>query len=263
MKIVFCLYGQPRSYKYGYECISKFISNNSNHTYDFFFHCWIDDNVVFDHSPWRYLDVNELTINDQKPVRNYLNNFYKPVSYLYETPLDKNKYSDEIQRIKNSEFGTVNSTKKECSNHISENEVLNNAYNTLSQIYSRNKVRNLLKKHIEDTNTHYDMVICTRFDGIDFPIEMDIANIKETNIYASTKYKPRYIIPDNFLITPTKVFLKWFDFYENLNNLMNNKKLKLEVEKYNEKYKFNAEEILLINFLFHGFKFEDISYFNF
>ena len=36
MKVAICLYGQLRDYKYGYTCISNFIKNNSENTYDFF-----------------------------------------------------------------------------------------------------------------------------------------------------------------------------------------------------------------------------------
>ena len=37
MHVAICLYGQLRDYKYGYTCISNFIENNSENTYDFFF----------------------------------------------------------------------------------------------------------------------------------------------------------------------------------------------------------------------------------
>lgn len=37
MKIAICLYGQPRDYKYGYKCISNFIKNNNENSFDFFF----------------------------------------------------------------------------------------------------------------------------------------------------------------------------------------------------------------------------------
>lgn len=37
MKIAICLYGQPRDYKNGYDCISNLITVNNENTYDFFF----------------------------------------------------------------------------------------------------------------------------------------------------------------------------------------------------------------------------------
>ena len=76
MKIAICLYGQPRDYKNGYKCINNFIKNNSENTYDFFFHCWIDDNIKYEISPWRKIDEKTLFIENQDIVKNHIHQLY-------------------------------------------------------------------------------------------------------------------------------------------------------------------------------------------
>ena len=132
MKIAICLYGQPRDYKQGHKCISNLIKVNNENTYDIFFHCWIDDNIKYECSPWRKIDEKTLFIGNQNVVKNDISQLYKPVSYLYEKPLDKNndKLLLEFEYIKKSIAYKNSSVEKQ-----------NNIYNTYSQIYSRNKVK--------------------------------------------------------------------------------------------------------------------------
>lgn len=253
MKIAFCLYGQPRDYKYGYKCINNFIKNNNNNTYDFFFHCWIDDNVKYEASPWRVIDKKNLYIENQNIIKNDIYQLYKPVSYLYEKPLDKNKeeYLIEIEYIKQS---------KAYINCVQIKK--NNIHNTFSQIYSRNKVKDLFEKYITNTNMNYDIVISTRFDGFCFPKNINISNLQKNKIYISSMHKPRYIIPDNFLIIPPEIYIKWFNLYKNIKNIINNKKIESEMNAINEKFEFNMENILLSNYLFCGYNINNIEYFD-
>lgn len=249
MKIAICLYGQPRDYKYGYKCINNIIKNNSENTYDFFFHCWIDDNIKYECSPWRKIDEKILFIENQNIVKNDINQLYKPIYYLYEPPLDKNndKILIEFEYIKKSK-AYINSN----------NTTKHNIYNNFSQICSRNKVKNLFEYYIRDTKTNYDIVISTRFDGFDIPKNLKISNIDKNKIYARSIHNPRYIIPDNFLIIPPEIYINWFDI--NIKNLINNDKIDLEMNHINEKLIFNMEEILLSNYLFCGYNLNNIEY---
>jgi len=251
MKVAICLYGQLRDYKYGYTCISNFIKNNSENTYDFFFHCWIDDNIKYEFSPWRKIDEKTLFIENQNIVKNNIHQLYKPISCLFEKPLDKNEetYLIEIEYIRK--------TKAYKNSHKSKQ---NNIYNTFSQIYSRNKVKDLFEDYITDTKQNYDIVISTRFDGFCFPNKIDISNIQKKNVYTTSIHKPRYIIPDNFLIIPPEIYINWFNMYKNIKNLLNNEKLELEMNNINEKLEFNMEEILLSNYLFCGYNLNNIKY---
>ena len=132
----------------------------------------------------------------------------------------------------------------------------------MSQIYSRNKVKDLFEDYITDTKQNYDIVISTRFDGFSFPNKIDISNIQKKNVYASSIYRRRcrYIIPDNFLIIPPEIYINWFNMYKNITNLLNNEKLELEMNNINEKLQFNMEEILLSSYLFCGYNLNNIKY---
>jgi hypothetical protein len=251
MKIAICLYGQPRDYKHGHECISNLIKENNENTYDFFFHCWIDDNIKYECSPWREIDEKTLVIENQNDVKNEISQLYKPISYLYEKPLDKTIDSllMEFEYIKES-LAYVNSS----------NEKQNNIYNTFSQIYSRNKVKDLFEKYITDTKTNYDMVISTRFDGLVFPKNIKIAKYNKNKIYASSSNLPRYIIPDNFLIIPPEIYINWFNLYKNIKNMINNTEIEKKINDINETLEFNMENLLLSNYLLCGYTVNNIEY---
>ncbi len=64
----------------------------------------------------------------------------------------------------------------------------NNLYNTFSQIYSRNKVKDLFEKY----STDYDFVISTCFDGFELVLNF----LKNTifHIYNKIKYTHRLYI---------------------------------------------------------------------
>jgi len=251
MIIAICLFGQPRDYKYGYTCITNFMNNNNNNKYDFFFHCWIDDNIEYETSPWREIDNKTLFIENQNIVKNDINQLYKPISYLYEKPLDKNKetYLIEMEYIQQS-IAYKNSIQSKK----------NNIYNTISQIYSRNKVKDLFETYITNTKTNYDIVITTRFDGYCFPNNLDISNIQKNKIYASSFHIPRYIIPDNFLIIPPEIYINLFNIYKNIKNIINNKELETKMNNINEMLDFNMEELLLSNYLLCGYNLNNIEY---
>ena len=232
-------------------CIDNLIKKNNENTYDFFFHCWIDDNIKYDVSPWRKIDKNTLIIKNENVVKNDISQLYKPKSYLYENPLDRNKEEllNEMEYIKKSKaYANCNNRKK------------NNIYNTFSQIYSRNKVKDLFEEYITTTKTHYDYVISTRFDGFNIPKEVKLTNIQQPKIYTSSMYRPRYIIPDNFLIIPPEIYINWFNIYKNIKNIINNKDIELKMNNIKEKLNFNMEELLLSNYLFYGYDVNDIEY---
>jgi len=251
MNIAICLHGQPRDYKYGYNRISNLININSENKYDFFFHCWIDDNIKYKCSPWRKINEKDLFIENQNDVKNDISQLYKPISFLYEKPLDENK--DIIL----SDFEYI----KKSRAYSNTSEIIkNNNYNTYSQFYSRNKVKDLFEEYITNTKTKYDMVISTRFDGVGFPKDFKISNIQKNKIYASSIHRPRHIIPDPFLIIPPEIYINWFNFYKNIKNIINNMEIEIKLNNINEKFIWNAEEIMLSNYLFYGYNVNNIEY---
>lgn len=251
MKFAICLYGQPRNYKYGYNLISEFMKTNYEHTYDLFFHCWINDNVVFDCSPWRQINHESLCITNQTDVKNEILELYKPIIYEFENPIDKNNtnISMDFLNIKDSlAYKNSGQLKKD------------NILNTLSQIYSRNKVKDLLQNIIINSNKDYDMIISTRFDGFNFPKKLKLNNIHKNNIYVSSIHQPRLILPDNFILIPTNIYLNWFNLYHNIKNIINNKDIENKINSINEKLEFNMEEYLLSNYLYCGYDMNDVIY---
>ena len=249
-KFAICLYGQPRDYKFGYNLIKNFIEMNNENTYDIFFHCWIDNNIKFEHSPWRTINNECLIINDSDTIKKDLIELYKPTLYEYEKPLNKNIILTDLSYISHSLAYTNSNI-----------NVQKNVYNILSQCYSRNKVKDILENYIINSNNNYDMVISTRFDGFNFPLNLKLTNIEKNKIYASSLHKPRYIIPDNFLIITTNIYLNWFNLFKNIKNIINNKKIENKLKNINEKLLFNMEELLLSNYLYYDYNIKDILYF--
>lgn len=251
MKIAVCLYGQARDYKYGYDCISKLMKFNPEHTYDFFFHCWLDDNIRYDCSPWRKINENVLYVKNQTDVKNDIIKLYNPVSYGFDKPLDKTD-SDVIaviEYIKQSKAYLNSSTGQR-----------NNIFNIFSQMFSRGQVRDLFYQYITTSNTIYDAVITTRFDGWDFPRDLKIPTIEKNKLYVSSIHRPRYIIPDNFLIMPPEVYTKFCNLHENYKVIINSDEIEDKMKSVNEKLLFNSEEILLASLFLSEHEVSDLVY---
>jgi len=244
-KIAFCLYGQPRCYKTGFDNINKFVtSNTSDYTFDFFFHTWIiNENERYNVSPWRNINNNEMIHNN---CETDLISLYKPSAYEFEKQIDQ---FDENLYINSIVYNNA------------PNYIKKNTNNILSQFYSKNKVRNILCNYINNKNEKYDAVIVCRFDYQN-PININLNNINLSYISISHFQKPINILPTSFLIAPVEVFQKWFTFYENFHNINNNIDLSLKMQKYNVEYILNAENMELANFLYFFNNFDNINFTN-
>lgn len=251
MKIAICLYGQPRNYGNGNTCLKKLILSNPENTYEFFFHCWIDDDIKYECSPWRKIDENVLYIKNQNEVKNELLELYNPVSYVFEKPLDKTSLDiiNEIECIKQSKAYSNGSTLHQM-----------NTINVLSQLYSRGKVRDIFYQHITTSNAQYDVVITTRFDGWDFPCDLKIPKIEKNKLYLSSMHRPRYIIPDNFLFMSADVYVTVCNLFENMKRIINNDEIDIKMKSVNEKMVFNCEDMILASFFLHGHEVNDLVY---
>lgn len=253
MKIAICLFGQLRDYKYGYECIDKFMKLNSEHTYEFFFHAWIDDNLTYECAKWRRIDPRSLYIGNQNDIKKEILDFYKPLAYLYEKPLDKTNEGvvADMDCIRSS-LSYVN-----CSQPIKDN-----VFNVFSQVCTRSRVKDLFEDYITKTNTKYDLVISTRFDGYGFPNNWTIPTIVDKNkIYAfSFGTSGRHMMVDYFLMFPPETYVKICNLYANIVHIVNNKDLAVKLTNLNEGLAFNAEEYLLANYIYCGYSVDDIMY---
>ena len=244
MKIAICLYGQPRDYNAGFKVINNFINMQTNVTVDFFYHAWtLNQGDVYCSSPWRYIDANDLTYKPD--VIEELNKLYKPVAYSYENQIhtfDEKPYINTI-----ADRNTLNPTSKK------------NINNVLSQMYSRNKVRDTFNEYILKNNVHYDTVMMCRFD-YGSNITINLQNFDLSKVIVSSYHSPRKIIPDGCLIMPPHIFLDWFNIFENLHAILNNAELQVIINKYNEHYVISQEEIIFAKYLFHNKTVDNIVY---
>jgi len=245
MKIAVVLYGQPRDYLTGYRNIMAFIKQHPTCTFDFFYHVWkLNENEVYSSSPWRPID--NLIYKDK--IITELQELYNPISHEceYQTQLIFNDLS-----YKNT-LAFNNTVEPQLSN----------INNTLFQLYSRNKARNLLNEYLkkEGNNVYYDFVIYVRFDIINMP-EVNLSELNTSYTYISDRLYPRKILSDMCIITPTSVFLEWFNIYEMLKDILNNDDLEWDINVLNEKLILNIEELIFAKYIYHYKNVDNIKYF--
>lgn len=244
MRIAYCLYGQPRDYKKGYETINSFISKQKNLIIDFFYHTWlIEPDDIYNVSPWR--DIDSKTLVYQENVIDNLKKLYQPISSHTEKAIKK---FDTTLYENTLAFKNTHNSKK-----------LANIDNILSQMYSRTKVRNLLNEYIATTGTNYQCVIMSRFD-YNKDVTINLNNIDLSKVHVSYQCYPRAIIPDNFIISPTDVFLDWFNIFDNLTTLLNDQYIFDLMQLHKENLEINSEELILANYLFYNNDVKNIEY---
>lgn len=149
-------------------------------------------------------------------VINDLINIYKPKLFKFEKSIDKFEIPDKI----------LNSSVYKNSHEM----LKSNINNTLSQCYSRNMVRNLLSEYVNKTNKNYDMIVTSRFDFVN-QINFQLQNIDKTKVYVSNFHYPKKRIADNFIILPQSTYLKWFDIFDNIENIINDREVELKMNQ--------------------------------
>jgi hypothetical protein len=249
MKVAFCLYGQPRMLEEGYKYIQEFINLNKNVEFDFFYHTWYiepSDNtpVYYDGAPWRNTPSNELII--KKNIINRINELYKPKAGYYESPryFDNSIVSPSLIYEK-----TINT----CSE-----KVINNISNTLSCIYTCQKVRDILFDWIKKNNIKYDFVISSRFDFLN-NVNINLHTLDSSKLYTSSMHTPRDIIAGaNFYILNVDIFLNFFNMYDNIDMLKNNESMFNEMIFFKEVLIINVEQLITANYLYYYKNFENI-----
>jgi hypothetical protein len=234
MKIAYCLYGQPRQYKEGYKHISKFIQN---HNVDFFFHVWHSEKKeYFEYATWAIGDPSVDCKIDPNAIENLIS-YYKPIEYIVEEPItfDIPDWVYQSKAYENS------------SNDLLQSVNVNNLF---SQIYSREKVKNLFQKY----QSNYDIVISSRFDFMK-DINLNLNDIDYSKLYVSDLHRPRFIFPDNFFICNPTMYCKMSNMYSNLQHLVN-----IDFPVYNEPIALLIEPVLFFNFFYSGYTIDDVVY---
>ena len=230
MKIAYCLYGQPRNNLEGFKNISNFVNTHTNIEVDFYYHAWYskptEKKIYYDASPRGKTNQNNLL--QVSNIIEILNNLYHPVDYHYEDSrtFDYSKYKNTIAYY-----------------NCQDKKVIKSISNVLSQLYSRNQVRNMLYNQ----NKKYDCIITSRFDFLN-PISINLYKIDLSKTYVSDLHYPRKIFPDNFMILSQNDYLNLFNIFDNLNNIVDNEFLNIKMIVNNEKLYLNTEEIILANY---------------
>lgn len=247
VKIAYCLYGQPRNLEKCYKIISKFVEN---YDVDFYYHTWVleNSNDLYVHSGYRNVDIEELKYD--KNIVDKINSLYKPKAYLAESSKSFN------HKIDNEFLNSIAYKNTDIFNKIG-----NRISNVFSNFYSKQQVRNLFYDTITKENKEYDFVITSRFDMLK-EINVNLDTIDNKKIYVSNIHSPRYIFSDAILILGVNNFLKLYDVYDNLHNLINNEQINKLINDYNEKLVIVAESLLFANYLFHFKNLDDVRYIN-
>jgi hypothetical protein len=238
MKIAIVLHGQPRDYLKGYNNIMAFTREQIDCKFDFFYHCWkINENEKFSTSPWRHIDPNSLIFNSNTITE--LQNLYNPISYEIENQNDV-RFDDSLYK------NTIGYNNAKLSPPI-----FNNINNTLFNMYSKNKARNVLNTYLDemDNKVHYDFVLSLRFDIHIMP-KVNFNKLNKSKVYISNIWYPRKIISDACIIAPTNIYLEWFNVYDMLKDILDNKILEKNVKDLNEGISINSEEIIFAKYIF-------------
>jgi hypothetical protein len=140
-------------------------------------------------------------------------------------------------------------------------KIKKNISNTLSQYYSKQKVRDLLYNESTKENINYDMVIISRFDMLK-EIDINLNDLDKNYTYISNIHYPRFIFSDDFVISPYNIFLKFLNVYDNLHNLINNDELREKITQYKEEYIMCSETLLFSNYLYYYNDLSNIKYIN-
>lgn len=229
MKVAFCLFGQPRRARQGHAILSAFMQRNPDVSFDVYFHVWHDPSQThYAASPWRPIDEAELRVD--KDVVEFLLEAYRPVSWKIEPPRPK----FDIPGIEQSPLF-----------QNSNRELQANVTNSLSQLYSKQAVRDLVKK----SGVEYDMVVASRFDFLN-PIDINLHELDVSKMYAPAFHLPRAIFSDAFLIAGPAIFFPLFNAYADLPYLMNARNLHEYVQTtYHEPAVLATEAIMLAAFV--------------
>jgi len=249
VKIAYCLYGQPRNLLEGYKNIKTFVEK---HDVDFYYHTWNlpDENMFYSHSEYRTIQKKELKC-DKDIIKN-INLLYNPKAHLFE----ESRYFDFE---KNNEF--LNSIVYLNTSNFNKGVRISH---TFSNFYSKQQVRNLLYDTLQKEKIEYDYVITSRFDFLQkINVNLDLNNIDNEKIYVSDLHKPRNIFSDAILLLSVENYLKLFNIYDNLSNIINNNEINTLMNKYNEIFVFVAESILFANYLYIFKDLKKLEYVNF
>jgi hypothetical protein len=200
MRVALCFFGQPRQARKGIATFRDLIQRHAHDVeFDVYFHAWHDPlQTRYAASPWRNIPEEDLVVDPS--IIDSLLQAYRPVAHLVEPP----KTTFDIPGIETSPFWAYSTP-----------AVRTNLVNTLSQLYSRQRVRDLVSQH----GRRYDLMIGSRFDFLK-PIPVLLASLDRSKLYVSDMHVPRPIFPDNLVITNPDLFSSLFNAYRDLQGIL-------------------------------------------
>tara|TARA_A100001037_G_scaffold244817_1_gene225823 strand:+ start:19654 stop:20418 length:765 start_codon:yes stop_codon:yes gene_type:complete len=232
-KIACALYGQPRFLEQGHANLTKSVAE-CDFDIDFYCHSYEygTDFEKYEHSPWRKGDGKNAEI--VRDVHTKISKLYNPIKLEVDAPFD-----GDLDDVK---YSIIGKTTKKFNKRI-----YYNIKNCMSQFYSRSR----LCKIVEEQNLDYEFIITCRYDfrkriDCDFLHQLD-----DSKIYTSSCRPETSKINDNLLIMNAENFLKITNVYQNISDIMNNKLLRDKTLLNNVPFILSAEEILIINILYH------------
>ncbi len=235
-RIALCFYGQPRGVEEHYNNVSNFISNNcKNYSVDIFVHTWWDPSVVgqsYQCASWsKTPDTQRIIKSDTIDV---IKKLYNPIKIVYEKP---NLFEDDVKNVK--EMAIYHSTTCEGKR--------GNVSNMFSNIYSKYKVSELLKQHIEETNSKYKVVISLRFD---YNHKLSVFNpdtCLENKLY-QFYFDNRIFVADPLVFfTNTDYFINYSQTYVNIKKINESQECKDAAATFGIEFSINVEEIITLN----------------
>ena len=243
MKIAFCLYGQPRNYKKGYEVFKAWLNVNdiSMQDVDFFFHAWtLKPGDSYHASTYRDISATELEYNMN--MQSDLLDLYHPVKHGFEEQKSPDSFPVEYIR-KSMAYRNISPEKSKMRDFMP---------NVLSQLYSLYCVHGLCKRHIETSGTKYDCIVVSRFD---FQSNLNRIRLRDWDytkkVILPENHYPRKLVSGSLIIMPPAVFLVWMGMYKDLDKLVNNMRLYRTMQNMGEMWHFNTEEIYTAAFLYY------------
>jgi hypothetical protein len=209
MKVALCFFGQPRFLNNPYSYISHKIWILDKYETDIYIHSWINkDNKECEYSDWvinrqKLQNIKYETFTEYNGIENDIIKKYKPKKYIFEKSKDLKFSVYDWEKLKEKEKKYYEIWNGDF--HLSKN----NEKNILSQLYSIDKVLNLL-------DTDYDWVILSRFDNYIINLE-NLYNLNNNYLYIKDYH------PNNFndvLMFGGMKFVEPFKLYDKVSELV-------------------------------------------
>lgn len=234
MRVALCFFGQPRQARKGLATFRELMQRNANDVeFDVYFHAWNDPSQTrYAASPWRNIPEEDLVVDPH--IIDFLVDAYRPVAHLADLP--RTTFDIDVPGLHASPFWKHSSPTLQA-----------NLVNTLSQLYSRQKVRDLVVEH----GRQYDLIIASRFDFLR-PVAVQLACLDSSKLYVSDMHVPRPIFPDNLMITSPDLFMSMFNSYSDLPEILFSPPLlHLLWHVHGEAPNLSTETLLFAAFLHH------------